>query len=80
MKSFYKFISITFLILLTTSFHLRTIPSDYAVHVLHRELFFLPIILSSFWFGLRSGGSHPFLEDVKSRTGNFVRTVLIISL
>lgn len=55
MKSFYKLISIAFLILLTTSFHLRTVPSDYAVHMLHRELFFIPIILSSFWFGLRSG-------------------------
>lgn len=55
MNSFYKSILITFLILLTTSLHLRTNPSDFGVHILHREMFFIPIVVSSFWFGLWYG-------------------------
>ena len=55
MTSFYKILFITSLILLTAIMHLTTAASDYAVHTLHREMFFIPIILSSFWFGLRSG-------------------------
>ena len=29
--------------------------SDPGFHVLHQQLFFIPLILASFWFGLRSG-------------------------
>lgn len=35
--------------------HVTTVPAKYGLHILHSELFFIPIILGSFWFGLRIG-------------------------
>ncbi len=35
--------------------HYSTIHREIGLHIPHRELFFLPILLASFWFGLKSG-------------------------
>lgn len=35
-------------------FHFAS-PNRMGIHMIHRELFFVPIILSCFWFGLKSG-------------------------
>lgn len=55
MRSFYKIVAIVFLILIISVLHLRSGHADLQVHLLHRELFFIPIILSSLWFGLWPG-------------------------
>ncbi|WP_163339844.1 ATP-binding protein [Desulfopila sp. IMCC35008] len=48
--------TIVFVLILAISFlHMQTVQSEYGLHILHRELFFIPIILASFWFGLRPG-------------------------
>ena len=36
-------------------FHLTASDSQMGIHMIHRELFFVPIILSCFWFGLKPG-------------------------
>ncbi len=46
---------IVFLILLVTLLHYSTGRMQSYHHLLFREFYFLPIILSSFWFGLRGG-------------------------
>ena len=43
------------LIFLVTILHYLTRQEDTVLHVLYRELYFLPIILAGFWFGLRGG-------------------------
>ena len=43
------------LILVITALHYSTSSDSTTFHVLHRELYFLPILLSAFWFG-RNGG------------------------
>lgn len=35
--------------------HYSTVHGKLAAHIPHRELYFIPIILASFWFGLRFG-------------------------
>jgi len=35
--------------------HYSGIHGNMELHILHRELFFVPILLASFWFGLRFG-------------------------
>lgn len=55
MRNFYQIIVIAFLILFVSILHLRTGHADFQVHLLHRELFFIPIILASLWFGLWVG-------------------------
>jgi signal transduction histidine kinase len=35
--------------------HYSNIHGNMELHILHRELFFVPILLASFWFGLRFG-------------------------
>ena len=35
--------------------HYSTIQIEIGLHIPHRELLFLPILLASFWFGLKSG-------------------------
>lgn len=35
--------------------HYSNIHGNMELHILHRELFFIPILLASFWFGLRFG-------------------------
>jgi signal transduction histidine kinase len=55
MKNFYQTVVIAFLILLISILHLRAGHADFQVHLLHRELFFIPIILASLWSGLWVG-------------------------
>jgi len=43
------------LIIIITALHLGTSEHNMALHVIHRELYFLPILLSAFWFGLNAG-------------------------
>jgi len=55
MRIFYQTVVIAFLILFVSILHLRTGHADLQVHLLHRELYFIPIILTSLWFGLWVG-------------------------
>jgi signal transduction histidine kinase len=54
MNSF-KAIIITCMVLGISFLHMTTVPAKYGLHILHSELFFIPIILTSFWFGMRIG-------------------------
>lgn len=47
--------TLVIMIIAISIFHLNTGPSRYALHIFHSELFFVPIILASLWFGLRIG-------------------------
>jgi len=51
----YKVTLIYTLTALITVLHYATITKHPGYHFLHRELFFIPILLTSFWFGLRHG-------------------------
>jgi signal transduction histidine kinase len=51
----YKATLIYTLTALITVLHYATIKDHPGYHFLHRELFFIPILLTSFWFGLRHG-------------------------
>ncbi|RLB85617.1 MAG: hypothetical protein DRH24_01530 [Deltaproteobacteria bacterium] len=44
---------IVFLVLVITGLHIFTSQEKELSHVFYRELYFLPLILSAFWFGLR---------------------------
>ena len=46
---------ITLLIAFTLSLHYMILPVPHGVHLLHRRLCYLPIILGALWFGLRGG-------------------------
>jgi len=50
-----KILLITALVAVVTLLHYVAIPEDLGLHILHRELYFIPIILASFWFGLKFG-------------------------
>ena len=52
--SFLVLIVLTFIILITM-LHYVTIQDKVKLHVIYRELYFLPIILAAFWFGLYGG-------------------------
>ncbi|MGE5312299.1 MAG: ATP-binding protein [Nitrospirota bacterium] len=54
-KPLLKGILIVTLIVATTVLHYGTIHGHLGVHILHRQLYALPIMLASFWFGLRLG-------------------------
>lgn len=43
------------LICIISVLHYSAIKGNIGMHILHRELYFIPILLASFWFGLRSG-------------------------
>ncbi len=43
------------LTLLAAYLHYRSSHGSLALHLLHREFFFVPIILAAFWFGLKGG-------------------------
>jgi len=47
--------TIVALVALIASLHYASLTAHSEVHILHRELFFVPILLASFWFGLRFG-------------------------
>lgn len=50
-----KKILIGSLLFIITLLHITASHSNMALHVLHRELYFLPILLSAFWFGFNAG-------------------------
>lgn len=50
-----KVACVSLLILVITLFHYRTSHFLISSHILFRELYFLPILLAGFWFGLRGG-------------------------
>ncbi len=50
-----KIALITALVVVITLLHYGTIHGHLGLHILHRELYFVPILLASFWFGLRVG-------------------------
>jgi signal transduction histidine kinase len=53
--SLLKKIFIAGLIAIITVLHLGTSEHNMALHVIHREMYFLPILLSAFWFGMNAG-------------------------
>lgn len=55
LKSFLKIGAITASVIIITLFHYQTAPEAGIKHVVYRELYFLPIILGGFWYGLRGG-------------------------
>lgn len=46
---------IVFLLVLITSLHYLIDGNRFVSHLLHRELYFIPIVLAAFWFGKRGG-------------------------
>jgi len=52
---FLKKVLIGGLVILITFMHLNVSSDNGALHVLHRELYFIPILLAAFWFGLNTG-------------------------
>ena len=46
---------IVFLITVITILHYSTIHGKLGLHIPHRELYFIPILLASYWFGLSFG-------------------------
>ena len=51
----FKFLTIIVLTGLITILHYSTGHGNMVLHILHRELYTIPILLASFWFGLRIG-------------------------
>jgi len=51
-------------VFLITLFHYQTTPTAGIRHVIFRELYFLPIILAGFWFGLRGGLSTALIISI----------------
>jgi K+-sensing histidine kinase KdpD len=50
-----KIALIAILVVVITVLHYGIIHANPELHILHRELYFIPILLASFWFGLRFG-------------------------
>jgi signal transduction histidine kinase len=50
-----KAVTLALLIGSISAVHVLYHGSDQGFHLLHQQLFFIPLILSSFWFGLRTG-------------------------
>ena len=51
----FKIVLIAALIVIISVLHYGAIRGNLGLHILHRELFFIPILLASFWFGLKFG-------------------------
>lgn len=51
----WRIASVVSLIVLITVLHYGTMYHDIASHISHREMYFIPILLSSFWFGIGYG-------------------------
>ena len=54
-KKSIKLVIIATLVLVISILHYSRIHGNMELHILHRELFFIPILLTCFWFGLRAG-------------------------
>ena len=63
-SSILKIGSILTLVIIVTLMHYLTTPDAGFRHVIFRELYFLPIILAGFWFGLRGGLSTAFIISI----------------
>ena len=50
-----KFTIIAALTVVITILHYGALHGHLGLHILHRELYFIPILLASFWFGLKVG-------------------------
>ena len=50
-----KTISIVALTIAISIFHYGAIKGNVQLHMLHRELYFFPILMAAFWFGLKAG-------------------------
>jgi len=50
-----KIVLLAALIVIISVLHYGAIRGNLGLHILHRELFFIPILLASFWFGLKFG-------------------------
>jgi signal transduction histidine kinase len=50
-----KILIIAILVAVISLLHYSTLHGTLGVHIPHRELFFIPILLASFWFGLNFG-------------------------
>ena len=51
----FKIVLIAVLVIIISVLHYGAIRGNLGLHILHRELFFIPILLASFWFGLKFG-------------------------
>ncbi len=51
----YRITLIVVMIAAAAVLHFIPIPGQWGVHSLHRELFFFPLLLAAFWFGLKGG-------------------------
>jgi K+-sensing histidine kinase KdpD len=54
-KTILKIGAIIILVIVVTLMHYQTAPDAGIQHVIFRELYFIPIILAGFWFGIRGG-------------------------
>jgi signal transduction histidine kinase len=54
-KQSFKLLLIATLVVVIAILHYSKIHGNMELHILHRELFFIPILLTCFWFGLRAG-------------------------
>jgi len=50
-----KIISIVLLTVVISIFHYSAIQGNMQLHMLHKELYFFPILMAAFWFGLKIG-------------------------
>ncbi len=50
-----KIFTIVTITIAVSLFHLTVSQGQMSAHMIHRELFLIPIVLSCFWFGLKSG-------------------------
>jgi signal transduction histidine kinase len=55
MKKNLKIYLVSTLVAIISILHYQALWDEPSVHLIHRELFFVPIVLSSFWFGFRTG-------------------------
>ena len=51
----FKVAMVVILVAIITALHYRTMHGLLELHILHRELYFIPILLASFWFGIKFG-------------------------
>ena len=50
-----KFLFIVFLVVSFSTFHFMQTDSHTSFHILDQQLLFVPLVLASFWFGIRAG-------------------------
>lgn len=50
-----KVMLIAALVIIITVFHYSALHGNLRLHIIHRELYFLPILMAAFWFGLKIG-------------------------